>query len=348
MQIVSTGMVCPVGLNAEAACAAMRAGVSAFEDLPYCDNNGEPIMGAFVPGLTFENSNFEQRLIDMLSSAVAECLGKMPQLASEKLPVLVALPESDRPGFPSGLAENIIDNLQTSLGINFHPDFSRVIANGHTSGFEALNFARYILKNDEVPACIICGVDSYIRAGSLLWLEQHFRLKTEENSDGIIPGEAAAAVLVCANYNKGFEIPARLTGLGFGVERSTVMTEEPLLGLGLTEASKVALAEAGIQMHQIAFRLSDITGESYGFREHALVIGRLLRAHREDGYPIWHASEYIGDIGSVAGIIQLILSFHAFQNGYAPGEIAMCFASSDSGARAVALLASNHLEKVET
>ena len=347
MHIVSTGMVCPVGLNAESACAAMRAGISTCEELPYCDNNGEPIMGAVVPGFPVGGRNFEKRLIEMLATAVAECLTKVPDIATEKLPLLVGLAETGRPGFPSRLANNIINGLQDILEVRFHPEFSRVITSGHTSGFEALAIARQRLKHDEVSACLVCGVDSYIRAGSLLWLDQHWRLKTKENSDGVIPGEAAAAVLVCANQNTDLDMSFKLTGLGFATEPAGITTEGPLLGLGLTQAAKVALEEGGIQMHEIAFRLSDVTGESYCFREQALVVTKLLRVHRADGFPIWHCAEYIGDVGAVVGIIQLIVALHSYRKGYAPGEIVMCFTSAVSGRRAVAVLRSGASPRLE-
>lgn len=347
MYVTATGMICSVGLNAAAACAAMRAGIANFTELPYHDNQGEPIIGAMVPSLT-RTFKREEHLIEMLAMALVDCLQKKTPGPFEDIPLLVSLSEPGRPGGCDILAGSIIGRVQKKLNINFHPDLSQTIQKGHTGGFDALRTARKLLQDTRIPACLICGVDSYINASSLLWLDQHWRLKTDENSDGVIPGEAAAAVLVCTNKNTSSATSARLIGLGFGTELAAVMTEEPLLGLGLTEASKVALSEAGIQMHQIAFRISDVTGESYGFKEQALVVGRLLRVHREEGYPIWHASECIGDTGSAAGIIQMILSFHAYQKGYAPGEIAMCFASADSGRRAVALLASNNLVKVET
>src|SRR5213592_1149933 len=101
-------------------------------------------------------------------------------------------------------------------------------------------------------------------------------------------------------------------------------------------------------MHEIGFRLSDVTGESYGFREQTLLITRLLRVRREEGFPIWHCAENFGDTGAAAGIVQLIVAFHAYQKGYAPGKIAMCFTSADSGRRAVALLASNQSTMLDT
>ncbi len=153
MHIISTGMVCPVGLTAEAACAAMRAGISMFEELPYRDNNGEPIIGAVVPQLDLD-CELHLRYIKMLTKAVGDCLAKVPKLATEKLPLLVALAESGRPGNPPRLEELIISQVESRLGVKFHPELSRVFSTGHTAGFEALGVSRKIMNSREVPACL--------------------------------------------------------------------------------------------------------------------------------------------------------------------------------------------------
>jgi 3-oxoacyl-[acyl-carrier-protein] synthase-1 len=181
-------------------------------------------------------------------------------------------------------------------------------------------------------------VDSYINASSLSWLDQHWRLKTPENSDGLIPGETAAAVLLQYLPPAHTVSALKVSGIGFGKEKATVLSEEPLMAEGLTEATRAALMEAGVAMHNIAFRLSDVSGESYGFKEQALVVGRLLRVHREEPYPIWHRAENVGDIGAAAGISQLIAAFFAYKNDYAPGNRVVCFTSAVPGDRAVAVL----------
>jgi len=333
-------MVSPVGLNAESACAAMRAGISAFEELPYCDNDDEPIMGAVVPGYTLDTRYFGNRLVSMLASAVTECLDKLPQLPIETIPILVGLAEPERPGYPAGLAEEIIDKLQVSLGMNFHPEFSQVISSGHTSGFEALGIARELMKNNEIPACLVCGVDSYIRAGSLLWLDQHWRLKTERNSDGAIPGEAAAAILIEQSAVSKNQSQVNIKGLGFGHEKATVLSDIPLMSFGLITATNNALVEADLQMYQVALRISDLTGESYYFKEQALTEMKLMkvRANRKDLLPLWHCAESVGDTGAVAGILQLVIGFYAYTKGFSPGETTLCSTSAVSSKRAVVVL----------
>jgi 3-oxoacyl-[acyl-carrier-protein] synthase-1 len=346
MYLGLTGMVCSVGLSASAACAAMRAGLSKFDDLPYNDKTGKPIVGAFVPGFDFRLKR-GQRLVEMLALALADCLQEQAALPLQTVPLLVGLAEPERPAGGAALAPTIIGQVEEKLGLKFHPRLSRAIPAGHTAGFEALRMARELLLVPEVSACLVCGVDSYINASSLLWLEQLWRLKREDHSNGVIPGEAAAAVLVQRRPDRGSRSQTSLTGFGFGTEQATVLGEEPLLGLGLTAASRAALGEARIQMHEIGFRISDVTGESYGFKEQALVLGRLLRVHREEAYPLWHCAENIGDTGAAAGVVELVAAVHAFRKGYAPGGIAMCFTSATWGARAVALLASKVLTMPE-
>lgn len=333
MYIGATGMVCSVGLNAAAACAAMRAGISGFDELPYWDKKIMPVVGAAVPCLGRE-LQFGPRLVRMLVMALRDCLSKTPNLPLQKVPLVVCLAESGRPGAWSD--QSIILQAQEELGTTFHPHLSSVISRGHTAGFNGLQTARKLLNAHTVPGCLVCGVDSYINASSLFWLDQHWRLKREDHIDGVIPGEAAAAVYVQGRATQ--ETAAEVIGLGFGYENSSVLTEEPLLGLGLAEACRQALAEAGLGFHDLDFRLSDVTGENYGFREHVLAEARLARVVRSQSQPLWHPVESIGDTGAAAGIIQLVMASAAWTKGYAPGKYAACFTSSVPGKRAVALL----------
>ena len=174
---------------------------------------------------------------------------------------------------------------------------------------------------------LVAGVDSYLNAESLLWLDSHSRLKTAQNSDGVVPGEAAACVLVEGRPRHG-QIGVELLGLGFGHERAGILTEEPpLQALGLTAAARAALAEAALGMHQMDFRSSDVAGESYGFKELALSLQKLMRVRREN-LPVWHAADAVGDVGAATGAVQLVIAQYAFRKAYAPGPRLLCHASA--------------------
>jgi 3-oxoacyl-[acyl-carrier-protein] synthase I len=332
-----TGMVCSVGLNSAAACAALRAGIANFAELPFWDTNSIPVVGAAVPELDM-TLPFRQRLVEMLVMALHDCLSKVPALHFEEVPLLVGLAEPGRPGAAGWSAERTISQVEEKFRVKFHPSLSKVIPKGHTAGFEGLRIARDLLQTTEVPGCLLCGVDSYINAGSLFWLDQNWRLKREGHTDGVIPGEAAAAVLVQRQVPSNRDPKAEVVGLGFSQEKASVLAEEPLLGRGLADACRQALGEAGWGFHELDVRISDVTGENYGFRELALVEGRLARVVRSQPQPLWHAADSIGDTGAAAGVVQLVRATASWSKAYAPGAHAGCFTSAVPGDRAVALL----------
>jgi 3-oxoacyl-[acyl-carrier-protein] synthase-1 len=335
MFISATSMVCPVGLSAATACAAKRAGISAFKALPYNDNTGEPIVGAVVPGfkLTMRQA---PRLIGLLTQALAQLVKGRPAEQWEQVPLLVGLAEPGRPGGGADLAGSIVRRLQEGLGVRFHAQHSRAIASGHSAGFEALRVARGLLGAGSLSTCVVCGVDSLVNAVTLLWLEHHGRLKTPANRDGVIPGEAAAAVVLRREAQPG--LVTEIVGLGFSKEKAHILSEEPLVGVGMTEATRQALAEARLGFHEIDGRLSDVTGELYGFKELPLAEARLMRVVRKQEQPLWHWAEAVGDSGAAAGVMQLVLADEAFRKGYAPGERMLCLASAVAGDRAAVVL----------
>jgi 3-oxoacyl-[acyl-carrier-protein] synthase-1 len=296
---------------------------------------GGEVVGAAVPDLAVDFED-ERRLAELLARAIADCIGTPAGIPTERIPLLVGLSEMGRPGGCSR-PEAILGAVEGRLGTRFHPKWSRVISQGHVAGFAALQAARGLLREAGASACLIAAADSYLNARSLRWLERDRRLKAPDNPDGVIPGEAAAAVLVRARPSESAEAAVSVTGIGLAHEEATVLTDQPLLGIGLARAARGALEDAGLAIHEIDFRLSDVTGESYGFKEQALALVRLLRVRKEE-FPLWHCADTIGDTGAAAGLCHLVVAAAAFRKGYAPGRRALCFASSVPGERGAAVV----------
>lgn len=336
MYITATGMVCAVGLDAASACAAMRAGIANFVELPYYDLNGELIIGAPVASFEDDFEN-EERLVAILSAAVAECIEKQDISLLAKIPIIVGLSESNRPGGRDGLGASIISRIESRLNIRFMSTLSCVLAQGHTSCFRALSLAKEYFRDERLEGCVVCAVDSYINAKSLLWLDHAWRLKTQGNSDGVIPGEAAAAIWLSPRVKGKCARVSRIVGVGFSHETATVLSEEPLVGKGIAGAAQNALSVAHLSVGKIRLRMSDLTGEGYGFREQALLVARLVRASCDD-LPLWHCADSLGDTGAAAGVCQLVMLHHATMQSYAPGGYAMCCTSAVTGDRAVCVV----------
>src|SRR5262245_14966286 len=131
----------------------------------------------------------------MVVPAIRECLSSIGDIRSHEIPLLLCVAETDRPGRLEGLDDMLFRNVQAELGLRFH-SASRVIAGGRVAGAVALAQAERLVYEERVPFCIIAGVDSFLVAPTLARYEQKQRLLTSQNSNGFIPGEVGAAVLV--------------------------------------------------------------------------------------------------------------------------------------------------------
>ena len=336
MFLSKRGLVCSVGLDARAACAAMHAGIARFTELPYRSVGGNPLIGATI-GVADAETDGAPGLSEYLAWAVGDCLQNSGERAGDALPLLLVVREASRPSALPTWTGADIAAIRDRLGVRVDVALSEVIAEGHVGAFVALDRAQRIFRSGRAEACLIAAVDSLTDPVTLLWLSDCLRLKTEENSDGVIPGEAAACVLVTAGAPAGRERAARIAGLGFATETAAVLTEEPLLGLGLAQAMEAALSDAQCPVATIDLRLSDAAGESYAFREQALAMARVWKEPR-DCLPLMHVADSIGDTGAVAGLCQLIMLADGMETGVLPARRAVCSTAAVAGARAVAVV----------
>ncbi len=329
VEILRTGMVTGVGLSAPAACAAIRAGISAFEETRFMFD-GQWLLGCEVP--LEEPWRGREKLLHMVTSAVGECIEGLEGARPGDVPLLLSLPEEDRPGRLAGLDDSLIRAVEERLQVRFHP-WSRVFSNGRIGGVQALDYSRRVLA-EGVPRCLVAGADSLLVARSLDgWHRQH-RLLTAENSDGFIPGEAAAAVLVGPVGSGG---TVRCIGVGYGMEPAPRGSGEPNRADGLVQAFRAALDDAGWKLGHTDFRITDLSGEQFGFKEAALALTRVLRTRKEE-YDLWHPADCVGETGAAAVPIMVSVIQSAMAKDWAPGRRVLAHVSGDGAERGAFLL----------
>jgi 3-oxoacyl-[acyl-carrier-protein] synthase-1 len=201
----------------------------------------------------------------------------------------------------------------------------------------ALAGARQLLAQHAVDQVLVAAVDSLLSKRRLLTLEREGRLLTRLNQNGFLAGEAAAAVLVSRDEAEVTSNRLICAGLGTAGDESSVSNDVPLRGDGLCQAIRSALDEAGCALDHLDFRISDVSGEQYYFKEASLAVSRLLRQRREQ-FPLWHPADCIGEVGSAIGPFVLALARTAVHKGYAPGPDILCHFSSDGGLRGAIVL----------
>lgn len=332
LAIVGSGLVCGVGLTAPASCAAIRCGLNGFQETRFMGATGDWIVGSEVPWP--EPCNGTAKLGRMLSAVVEESFAAHPALSPQDTPIIVCIAERERPGRPSNLKQAIVDALASELP--WHPE-SKVVSQGRVGGVVALREARELVYGGRHPAVVVAAVDSYLSGPTLSAYEEAGRLLTPANSNGFIPGEAAAAVVVKRPVADA-ERQLIALGLGFGVEPATVESDRPLRADGLVEAIRNALRDGGTTIDSLDFRISDVSGEQYGFKEAALALARLLRIRKAE-FDIWHPADCIGEVGAAAGVAALNVLWAAARKGYLKGAGILSHFGNDDGKRAAAVLA---------
>jgi 3-oxoacyl-[acyl-carrier-protein] synthase I len=324
-------MMTGVGLTAEASCAAIRCAIDNFQETRFIASGGDWIIGSEVP--LEEPWRGIPKLARLLAGPLRECLDLIPDVPPESIPVLLCVAEEDRPGRLDGLGNPLFFEACELLGARFH-DKSRVIAQGRVGGAVGLHHASRMIHEKGFHYVIVAGVDSYLTAGTLRAYDERGRLLRPTNSNGFIPGEAGGALLV-SSPDAGS--PLLCLGFGFAMEKATIESEEPLRADGMVAALQQALTAAGLTMAQIGYRLADIAGEQYAFKEADLAVSRILR-DRHEFQDLWHPADCIGETGAAAVPGMLAVALTAARKGYAADDPVLAHCGNDDGRRAAIVL----------
>lgn len=333
LALLSSGMVTGVGLSAPASCAAIRCGINNFQETRFMGRGGEWIMGSMVP--LEEPWRGLAKMTNLVVPAIQECLAGVTFPQGGQLLLFLCVAENERPGRLDGLNDKLFEEVCARLETPIH-EKSGIIPRGRVGGAIAIQFAMDAMVRDQIPFCVVAGVDTFLVGPTLAAYEERMRLLTTENSNGFIPGEAGAAILL-APALPGRPVSLQVQGVGLGREKATIEAEEPLRADGLVEAIKNALAMAGMSMGDLDFRITDANGEQYWFKEAALALARILRTRKEE-FDIWHLADCIGEVGAATVPAALAVAMAAARKGYAPGKRMLCHFGNDDGRRAAIIL----------
>jgi 3-oxoacyl-[acyl-carrier-protein] synthase-1 len=330
LAILGTGLVTAVGQSAPASCAAFRAKISNATETRFIDSAGDWIMAHQVElaqpwrGLV--------KLAKMAAMSIEEALQHLPRAQWTTLPLILCVAEKERPGRLDGLDESLFELIEAELGLHFAAE-SAIVAHGRVSTAVALQGARRLLLNGATHEVLIAAADSLVSWETLSRYEQDSRLLTPENSNGFIPGEGAGALRIGPGTSAS---DFACLGVGFSIETAHIDTEEPLRGEGMAAALRATLDEAGVAIHDVAYRIADVAGEHYYFKESALALQRLLRQRRVE-FDIWHPAECTGELGAASGPSAIALAYAAHRKCFAMGPSVLAHWANDGGQRAAAL-----------
>jgi 3-oxoacyl-[acyl-carrier-protein] synthase I len=334
IHVVAVGARTPVGLSAESAAAAVRAGVNRLGTHPFMVNKAGELVAMAVDPRLDANLSRADRLVPLAASAIQQVIDKLGKDIVRAGEVLLALPEA-RPGFLEADAKSVAPALIAALGIS---DLRlSLCGRGHAGALQGLHMAVDRLGAGRAEICTVVGVDSYADPDTVEQLEENLQLLSEKTRSGFIPGEGAGAVVLStANARKHLRLPslAVIRGVGAAMERRLINTDADVLGEGLAEA--IGAAAAGLGGEPIDATYCDINGERYRTDEWGFALLRL--ASRLSLAPYETPSDLWGDVGAASGALGCVLAVRSWARGYAPGPRALVWASSEAGLRGAAVL----------
>ncbi len=330
LAIKASGMVTSVGFNSPASCAAMRAGIRGVCESHLWDaESGKHLdVGKVYLPHWWDSIG---KLADLTAPAIAECMQAAEPVSGQNIPLFLGVSIPRRLARPADLEQNILAEIQGRLSFRIHPR-SEVIARANISIAIGLQKAAYVLSQEQLPYCIVAGADSLIDQELANYYLAQRRLLTSKNSNGFVLGEAGSAVLVSAASGQ----ESRLEILGVGVARETapIESDEPLRGEGLIQAVGNALRDAGLAFDDLQYRIADLNGEHYKFKEMVFLMLRCERKVKPKLFDLWHPIEYVGEVGAAIGPLVMGVALHASRMAYGVGPNLLCTFSNDDGERA--------------
>lgn len=338
--IIGIGATTSVGLDAVTTAAAVRSGISGFQEHPYMINQeGEPYVLAMVPSILPEIVGAD-RYIELAIPSILEALAPLQELSSEQheINVILGLPEQ-RPGIQDDLAERVASSIRSINAEHYKIKDVRTAYKGHAAGLMALESASRMLLEGECEFCLVGGIDSYIDPDTLDWIENNEQLHIPSNAWGFIPGEAAAFCLICSTaIADQYQLPikAQLLATATAREENLIKTETVCIGEGLTSAvsGTIQALPEGVKINQT---YCDQNGEAYRADEFGFMLARLSE-HFIDPSEYISPADCWGDVGAASGPLFINLLSVAAEKEYSNGQVSLLWTSSEGGDRTAAII----------
>src|SRR6185503_4435626 len=219
-----------------------------------------------------------------------------------------------------------------------------VSARGAASAAFALPKALDDLASRRLDLLVLGGVHSDYDPEIIAALEAAGRLFTPDNRDALLPGEAAAFVVLTRDETArraGLRPAARINGIGTGIERARPENDESAFeAMGLISAVRAAAAELLENQLRAGWALTDHLSEVRHAFEWSTMV---TRTHKLWGSPhdMQSPAQRLGHLGAAAMPLQIALAAEAWRRGYAPSGVAVAYAGSDSGERGAIVMLTN-------
>jgi 3-oxoacyl-[acyl-carrier-protein] synthase-1 len=342
-RIMAMSALCSAGRGVEQLWASVRAGLSRIGSSHVMDRHLQPIRMGLVPEEALEpelppeiqSLPLPARARRMLRLGVPALRSVLEGAGAPPLRLFLGLPQLSLEEAPWMKGFSL--QLAKAAGVTLDAPGCRVVPGGRAAALVALELALQALQQDPSRPVVVGGIDTYLDLKLLASLDAEGRILGPAVSDGFIPGEGAAFLVLArpdaaGAQGPGVAVAAAASAQDPGHRRGTA----PARGEGLAaaiEGLRGRLPDAGTR---VACTFAGLNGESFDAKQWGVA-----RLRHDDFFspeaPVSHPADCFADTGAAMGALLLALGARAIAGGERAGP-ALIWAASDGETRACALL----------
>lgn len=339
-------MVSPIGMNGVQTFSSLRADITRVREageIYWCMaddpdmEDGTPLTASTLSYLEGERAQCAEPA-QWLARIAARAFANLREASHLELNdfrqagLFMALPQQ-RPQWGPDREESFIYHFHNAIELDIFP-VAQFVYTGHAGALSMVQRARAMLAAGEIRFALVGGVDSYLFPQWLESMDQAYRIKSERNLDGFIPGEAAAFLLLEPDgqpQQRGIDPQA--TVLDTAEDRCPPPEVDHNTGATLSRNLGALLEKAGPAPAIVC----DLNGEPSRMKEWGYTCSRL---GERLGAPVAleHPVDCLGDLGAASGALLTGLAIHFLQKKYLQHASALIWTASDSGERSSMLI----------
>lgn len=330
--------VTSLGINSHESAMCFRAGSVGLRECPILDQEENSVTFCNVPILEpwLLGTERMQALVEM---CLTDLLGSARALAYQRVKVILLLDEDQGDPDPQGVVpaeklglfvrQKVREATQTNAALE-------VDVTGGAGFGDAVNRLSQGLSEGYFEFGLIVTAHSDYSIERIGHLSRNNRLHKPEQLDGVIPGEAAVALVLCQAPTaraSGLTPACRVSPAAVTVEKARWDNEHPSFeAAGLTVAARRATEAHQQAGRPIGWVQSDVSAETFRLQELQTVMARI---QRRLGPPqlLDFPCQRMGELGATVAAWQVAYAAEAFMRGFAPAPEVLCMAGSEGGAR---------------
>jgi 3-oxoacyl-[acyl-carrier-protein] synthase-1 len=229
---------------------------------------------------------------------------------------------------PMWLLRTLPNNVlaYTGIGHGFKGANENVTAHG-ISGAQAIAEACRYLEAGAIDRAVVVGYDSVSESEALVYyaamglLSPRALKPFDRDRDGTILGEGAGAMVLEAKdvaTARGASIHGEVLGTSVSSEGGILSVSEE--GVGLVQAIRASLEDAGLQPDDIGMITAHANGSRPSDASEAIAIGEVFGA---SSVPVTGFKWSLGHTVAASGVIEGILTLSSLREGRVPGIAAL-------------------------